>query len=229
MKALAHRGLTTVGTILFWAWLVVRFAMDWVGRSTFGDDWQQLRGETMPEALHWLFQTPSWVPAICAVALTAWLIWITFPQKNPITAPSAPDGTFLGPELPKIVYSTKWAEGISMMPIQDVACALCGIEQDGFASLPRARAIANDLVGAVCTGWVSSEDAHYALMKRPIGNTSVVISGRPRFPAIEEASISTRIYTPSLLADYVKNHKNLHVDWIPAPEDKSRTVTIEAH
>lgn len=227
MKVIAQRGLTFAGAILFWAWFIVRSAMDWIGRSTLGDDWQQLQRETMPEALHWLFQTPWWVPAGCALAITSWLIWITRPKNSEGSLPVGLEDVGVGPKPPAIVYNNDWAEGILMMPIADAACALCGIEPEGFASLPRAKAIANDLVGAVSTGWVCSEDAHYHLMKRPIGN-SVAVVGRPRFPAIEDASINTRIFTPSLLVDYVKNHNNLHVGWIPTPEDKSRTVTIEA-
>lgn len=150
-----------------------------------------------------------------------------FPVKNSSRESIEIDA--LGPQLPRLNYDTEWAEGILMMPIQDVACALCGIEQDGFASLPRARAIANDLVGAVSTGWVCSEDAYYHLMQKPIAGYTVTIAGKPKYPAIEEAFLNTRIYTPSLLVDYVKNHKNLHIDWIPAPEGKRRNITIEAH
>lgn len=38
--------------------------------------------ESLPAVLGWLFTTPSWVPAILATALTAWLIWITRPTNE---------------------------------------------------------------------------------------------------------------------------------------------------
>lgn len=189
--------------------------------------WDGLLSRHFPAMSDFLMQT--WVITVAALfagaALGAWIHHL-LPMPQPTGSKDNKD--LKGPCLPPIVYSTEWANGISMMPIQDAACALCGIEQDGFASLPRARAIANDLVGAASTGWVCSEDAHYHLMQKPIGGCSVVIAGKPRFPAVEEASITTRIYTPSLLDDYVKNHKDLHVDWIPTSEDKDYTVIIEA-
>ena len=38
--------------------------------------------EKLPAWAAWLFSTPWWVPAILAVALTAWMMWITFPRKS---------------------------------------------------------------------------------------------------------------------------------------------------
>ncbi len=57
-----------------WLWAVVPRVVDWIGRTTLSDDWEQLTDERLPALLNWLFQTPWWVPAILATVLTVWLM-----------------------------------------------------------------------------------------------------------------------------------------------------------
>lgn len=119
-----------------------------------------------------------------------------------------------GPLLPEIIYDTKWAKGIPTMPIHDVACALAGIRRESYAASARAQALAIDLVEATYDGWVCSQEAHMHLINN-IGNFEVRVEGKPQFPGIEEATIETRIYTPSLREDYLLKRPDLNADWIP--------------
>ncbi|WP_188483307.1 hypothetical protein [Marivita lacus] len=134
-----------------------------------------------------------------------------------------------GPKLPEIVYSTEWADGIAIMSIQDAACALAGIEPDGYAASARAKALASELIEAVYDGWVCSQEAHIHLISR-IGEYEVRRVGKPQFPGIEGATIETQIYTPSLREDYLPKRPKLIADWIPEQiEGNPMIVTIEAH
>ena len=65
------RAVAVVGTIASWVYTILDLLFDWVGRSTADDDARQLLSEKLPAWADWLFSTPSWVPAVCAVALTA--------------------------------------------------------------------------------------------------------------------------------------------------------------
>src|SRR5262245_56707762 len=66
---------------------ILDFLLDWIGRSTAGDDARQLLNEKLPAWAEWLFSTPSWVPAFCAIALTFWLMWLSRPAPRLGAAP----------------------------------------------------------------------------------------------------------------------------------------------
>jgi hypothetical protein len=83
------RAVAVVGTIASWVYTILDLLFDWVGRSTADDDARQLLSEKLPAWADWLFSTPSWVPAVCAVALTAWLIWLSRGQVVPTANPAA--------------------------------------------------------------------------------------------------------------------------------------------
>ena len=78
------RFLKTIGgwivAVLLWLWAVLPKALDWVGRSTLPDDWQQLMIEKLPVWSAWLFSTPWWVPALLATILTLWMMWVSWPR-----------------------------------------------------------------------------------------------------------------------------------------------------
>ncbi len=87
--ALARIG-ATIGTIVLWVYAIADFLFDWIGRSTVDDDAAQLVNEKLPAWAEWLFTTPSWVPAGCALFLTGWLIWLTFPRSGAKPAQEIP-------------------------------------------------------------------------------------------------------------------------------------------
>jgi hypothetical protein len=70
-----------IGAVVFWTWAIVRLALDWIGRSTVVDDYNQLV-ERLPNWLEWLFTTPWWVPSGLATILTVILIWAIWPRKT---------------------------------------------------------------------------------------------------------------------------------------------------
>lgn len=76
-----------VGAILFWAWFVTQRIFSAIGATTVGEDWDLLVTEKVPTALGWLFSTPWYVPAGCAIALTAFLIWLSWPRKPEANKP----------------------------------------------------------------------------------------------------------------------------------------------
>ena len=80
--AFVKRAAANVGASLAWAYTVVDFALDWIGRSTADDDAKQLMTEKLPAWANWLFSTPCWVPALCALILTGWLIWLSRGQNT---------------------------------------------------------------------------------------------------------------------------------------------------
>ncbi len=76
--------------LLLWLWAVLPKALDWVGRTTLPDDWEQLMAERLPAWTAWLFSTPWWVPALLAATLTFWMIWISRPRAQAETKPNLP-------------------------------------------------------------------------------------------------------------------------------------------
>jgi hypothetical protein len=87
----------TIGTIALWVYAIVDFFFDWIGRSTVDDDAKQFLNEKLPTWADWLFSTPSWVPAVCALVLTLWLIWLSRPHAasqpaslNTVGGPASP-------------------------------------------------------------------------------------------------------------------------------------------
>jgi len=76
-------------------WAILRIIMDWVGRSTFGDDWANLVA-TMPEWLAWVYGTPWWVPGILSTACVVALIYWLFRDPPPVLRanPEKQDGPY---------------------------------------------------------------------------------------------------------------------------------------
>lgn len=74
--------------LVLWIWAVVPKALDWVGRTTLPEDWEQLMAEKLPLWAAWLFSTPWWVPAILATALTAWVMWVSWPRDRREVSPA---------------------------------------------------------------------------------------------------------------------------------------------
>src|SRR3546814_5909122 len=64
-----------------WAWAALPRLLDWVGRSTLPEDWEQLMADKLPAWAAWFFSTSPWVPAILAALLTGWMMWISRPRK----------------------------------------------------------------------------------------------------------------------------------------------------
>jgi hypothetical protein len=81
MKLLKRIGGWIVALIL-WLWTILPKSLDWVGRSTLPEDWEQLMAEKLPIWAAWLFATPWWVPAVLATALTLWMMWVSRPRKS---------------------------------------------------------------------------------------------------------------------------------------------------
>ena len=69
--------------VLLLLWVILPKAIDWVGRSTLPDDWEQLMTEKLPKWADWLFSTPWYVPALLATGLTIWLMWVSRSKLNP--------------------------------------------------------------------------------------------------------------------------------------------------
>ncbi len=70
-----------IATSIFTAWAIIKYVLDWVGRSTYMDDWGQLLDEKLPIIFNWLYSTPAWVPAILAATLTIFMIWANWPRR----------------------------------------------------------------------------------------------------------------------------------------------------
>ena len=104
-----------VWPVITGAWFSLIQFSNWVGRSTVGDDFNQLWHEKLPAVFRWLFSTPWWVPAILMTVATGWLIYLNWPRRNaghlpePVsasspsqslatTSPAAPfaDGLYVG-------------------------------------------------------------------------------------------------------------------------------------
>jgi hypothetical protein len=76
-RGFIKRAAVTIGTIVSWVYTILDILFDWIGRSTVDDDWKQLLNEKLPAWADWLFSTPSWMPGVCAILLTLWLIWLS--------------------------------------------------------------------------------------------------------------------------------------------------------
>jgi hypothetical protein len=83
---------TLLATILFATWTVVKFVLDWMGRTTMVDDYQEFL-KRLPNWAEWLFSTPNWVPGALATALTLLLIWLSWSRER-----TEPAVGRLGPE-----------------------------------------------------------------------------------------------------------------------------------
>lgn len=97
---------------LFGLWGWFKIVMDWNGRSTFFEDLS-----ASERALVWLFSTPAWVPGALFAALTAWLIWRTWPEARPAQAPErSPGMAATALEAPKSLTLEE-----DLMPISEAA------------------------------------------------------------------------------------------------------------
>ena len=74
---------------VLWLWSMLPKIIDWIGKTTLPDDWKQLMSEKLPSWAAWLFSTPWWVPALLALTLTIWMIWISWPRQGPHVPPDA--------------------------------------------------------------------------------------------------------------------------------------------
>jgi hypothetical protein len=71
----------------FFVFAGVKLVLDYVGRSTFKDDLDQLMTEQLPEWQAWLFTTPWWAPAMIGLGLALFLVWLNWPQSVYLTGP----------------------------------------------------------------------------------------------------------------------------------------------
>lgn len=90
MKSFSLKLASALTSFLFWLWLIVPKLLDWVGRSTLPDDWRQLMNERLPAWAAWLFSTPWYVPAVLATALTAYLVWASWPRTSSLASAPTP-------------------------------------------------------------------------------------------------------------------------------------------
>ena len=65
-------------SVLFFLWAGFKFVIDWIGRSTAPDDFEQIK-EKLPPIFEWLYQTPWYVPAALATILSIAVIWLNRP------------------------------------------------------------------------------------------------------------------------------------------------------
>jgi hypothetical protein len=110
----AKRAAAQIGTIFSWGYTTLDVFFDWVGRSTADDDMKQLLNDKLPAWAHWLFSTPSWVPALCAFILTGWLIWLgrdtaagAKVHSHSTAEPDAPRSEQVGHALPTALRPTQ--------------------------------------------------------------------------------------------------------------------------
>lgn len=64
-------------------WTLVKSIFDWVGRSTFIEDWGQLVNESVPSGIAWMLQTPAWVPALLVALVVALFAYWLFNAPQP--------------------------------------------------------------------------------------------------------------------------------------------------
>lgn len=79
MKAFGY-----VLTLLLWVWTVIKFALDWIGRTTVTEDFSTLLGR-LPDWSTPLIATPTWIPAICAIVLTGGTLWLMWRIQEPVS------------------------------------------------------------------------------------------------------------------------------------------------
>ena len=72
--------LGAIGAALLFLWTGAKLLMDLIGRSTVYEDAQNALSLS-EKGLNWLFQTPAWVPAFLALALTLVLIGYSWPRQ----------------------------------------------------------------------------------------------------------------------------------------------------
>jgi len=81
------RGGAFVLVLIFSTWTALKGLAAAIGATTMGDDLALLM-ERLPDILKWLYATPWWVPALCAVALTVLFIWLSLPPPAPVATAS---------------------------------------------------------------------------------------------------------------------------------------------
>ena len=81
MRVFIARSIALLFAILFWVWFAFKFVIDWVGRTTVVDDYNQLV-ERLPMVAAFLVATPWWIPAGSAATLTAFLLWAGWPTER---------------------------------------------------------------------------------------------------------------------------------------------------
>lgn len=87
MLRLIFSRIALIGFLLAsWTLTVLKFGMDWIGRTTAADDFNQLV-DRAPFLLSWLSTVPWWVPALVAVSLTVALVWSTVKQTLAVVGP----------------------------------------------------------------------------------------------------------------------------------------------
>jgi membrane protein implicated in regulation of membrane protease activity len=84
MRVFLARTVAFLVAILLWVFFVCKLIVDWLGRTTALDDFNQLM-ERLPVIAGWLLATPWWVPGGLASALTAFLIWAGWPTDRPVS------------------------------------------------------------------------------------------------------------------------------------------------
>jgi hypothetical protein len=81
LRTVLARVVTLLATILFATWTTVKVVLDWMGRTTMVDDYQEFL-RRLPKWAEWLFSTPGWVPAALASVLALFLIWLSWPRER---------------------------------------------------------------------------------------------------------------------------------------------------
>lgn len=81
IRKAALRAATLLGTIFFWAISIVKWCVTWIGATTVGDDFHQLL-ERLPVWAEWLIKIQPWLVNSCAIILTIFLIWLSWPEKH---------------------------------------------------------------------------------------------------------------------------------------------------
>lgn len=206
-------------TFLLFVWGGVKLILDYVGRSTFLDDWDQLVSEIFPDGVAWLLSTPWWAPAAIGAVLSCFLIWINWPTLNPSRE--------VEPRLDRVVRDNSWASGHQHLSIEFAACALDGVTVDSFAHSDRSRAIARELLTFVKVGKIETTDHFQSREERGV---AIFVDGQPKYPKVEGATMDTLIAVESLSENYLKNRPDLNIKWLKERRKKSHSgITIEVN
>jgi hypothetical protein len=103
-------GLLALNAAIF-AWNAFTFTMDWVGRSTVVDDFQDLQ-QKLPDVLQWIYtSTPWWTPTLLAFLTLAALVVLAWPTSDGRPAIAGPAQAKNPNPIPSIAAQMRYAKG----------------------------------------------------------------------------------------------------------------------
>lgn len=93
-----------ISAIIFWIWATLKFVFTLLGATTAGDDLSLLI-ERFPAIVNWLYLAPAWAPALPALILTFFLVWLSWPAANQNSAAYLPRSNIAAIKTDKIMWS----------------------------------------------------------------------------------------------------------------------------